>query len=66
MCCEGERCARRDGAKVSHQRERYPGEEVFAEQNGVARIGGDAEHIAQHGYADLQADAGEEADQDRA
>src|ERR1700722_11905847 len=45
VCCEGERCARRDGAKVSHQRERYPGEEVFAEQNGVARIGGDAEHI---------------------
>ena len=29
-------------------------------------IGGEAEHIAQHGYADLQADAGEEADQDRA
>ena len=59
----GDKRGERDGwqAGVGQARSELPGLD-----DGVARVGGEAEHVAQHGDADLQADAGEEADQDRA
>jgi len=52
--------------KIKGMQERQAAQDVPELRQRAMRLDADAEHIGQHGHADLDADASEEADERRA